>query len=132
MKPFTHAGGVVFRVQGGRVEYLAVRSSDDTRWVLPKGHIEDGESEEEAAIREVREESGVAAEVIWPLGELRYRRGKKKVRACFFLMRATAIGEAAERRAKRWEPRGEMRKLLERPEVGELVELAGRIQGGER
>jgi 8-oxo-dGTP pyrophosphatase MutT (NUDIX family) len=41
-------------------------------WGLPKGQIEPGESPEEAAVREVREETGLEAEVEEPLGDTRY------------------------------------------------------------
>jgi 8-oxo-dGTP pyrophosphatase MutT (NUDIX family) len=56
---------------------------------LPKGHPEDGESSEEAAAREVREEAGVTGELIEPLGEILYsyeRRGRQiDKRVAFFL-----------------------------------------------
>jgi 8-oxo-dGTP pyrophosphatase MutT (NUDIX family) len=51
---YTAAGGVVF--QGRQVLVLRRPSHDEIR--LPKGHIESGESEQQAALREVREESG--------------------------------------------------------------------------
>lgn len=43
------------------------------RWQLPKGWIEEGETPETTAVREVREEAGVDATVIGPLGEIRYQ-----------------------------------------------------------
>jgi 8-oxo-dGTP diphosphatase len=58
-------------------------------WSLPKGKDEPGETAEDAAIREVREEAGQPARVIAPLGESAYRTasGDKVVR--WFTMRAT-------------------------------------------
>jgi len=41
-------------------------------WSLPKGHIEDGETVEETAVREVREETGIIARVVRPLGSIDY------------------------------------------------------------
>lgn len=41
-------------------------------WVLPKGHIEDGEGHIEAALREVEEETGVIARMVYPLGVVVY------------------------------------------------------------
>ncbi len=64
----TSAGGVVFR--GDEVLLLQRRTGE---WVLPKGHIDEGESEPETAVREVREETGLVVEAIEPLGATQYR-----------------------------------------------------------
>jgi hypothetical protein len=56
----THAGGVVFRTRWGKAEYLLVEATNDpNQWVLPKGHVEEGEPRRESAVREVHEETGV-------------------------------------------------------------------------
>src|SRR4051794_18419744 len=60
----THAGGVVFRMRVGTAEYLLVEAKDDpAQWVLPKGHVEEGEQRQETAVREVHEETGVWASI---------------------------------------------------------------------
>jgi 8-oxo-dGTP pyrophosphatase MutT (NUDIX family) len=41
-------------------------------WSLPKGHIEDGETVEQTAVREVKEETGISARVLRPLGSIDY------------------------------------------------------------
>ena len=48
---------------------------------LPKGHPDPGEDARAAALREVREETGVVADVVAPLGEVRYRyqRGGRRI-----------------------------------------------------
>ena len=53
------AGGVV--INKGKVALLKKFRGD---WVLPKGRIEAGETQEEAALREVKEEVGINAEII--------------------------------------------------------------------
>ena len=57
--------------------------------VLPKGHLDQGESDEAAAIREVTEETGVVAELIDKLGDVEYsyeRRGRRRnKRVAFYL-----------------------------------------------
>ncbi|TLU58426.1 MAG: NUDIX domain-containing protein [Chlorobium sp.] len=61
----THAGGVVFKGQGDGLEFLLVEASKErSQWVLPKGHIEPGETPRESAVREVREETGHWARVV--------------------------------------------------------------------
>jgi 8-oxo-dGTP pyrophosphatase MutT (NUDIX family) len=55
----TSAGGVVYRIQCGDPVYLLIRDSYQN-WGFPKGHLEQGERAEDAALREVREETGIA------------------------------------------------------------------------
>jgi len=54
------AGGVVYRFDQGRPLFLLIRDSYGN-WGFPKGHLEDGEAAEAAAVREVEEETGLAA-----------------------------------------------------------------------
>jgi 8-oxo-dGTP pyrophosphatase MutT (NUDIX family) len=90
------AGGVVYRRRRGDVQIaLAARRTrrGDLVWGLPKGEIESGESPEDAALREVREETGLEAAIEDELGKIRYFyvwegvRVRKMVH--FFLMRRT-------------------------------------------
>ena len=90
------AGGVVYRREPGGVDViLAARRTrrGDLAWGLAKGGIEADESAEEAAVREVREETGIEAEIETSLGETRYFYVWEDVRirktVHFFLMRAT-------------------------------------------
>jgi 8-oxo-dGTP pyrophosphatase MutT (NUDIX family) len=68
----TSAGGVV--VDGrGNVVLIARRSPKGTlQWTLPKGAVEEGETAEQAALREVREETGLEAELADKLGTIDY------------------------------------------------------------
>ena len=54
----TSAGGVVYRLADGHPLFLLIRDSYQN-WGFPKGHLESGERAEEAALREVREETGI-------------------------------------------------------------------------
>ena len=90
------AGGVVYRRDGEEIEIvLASRRTrrGELAWGLAKGGIEENESPEEAAVREVREETGLLAEIEDSLGETRYFYVWEDVRirktVHFFLMRHT-------------------------------------------
>jgi 8-oxo-dGTP pyrophosphatase MutT (NUDIX family) len=84
------AGGVIYRRGGGGVEVCLIQPRRE-RWALPKGMIERGEGPPEAALREVREETGLNGEIEGPLGQLSYFffAGGSRVRknVDFFLMR---------------------------------------------
>jgi 8-oxo-dGTP pyrophosphatase MutT (NUDIX family) len=88
------AGGVVIREYEGELQVAVIRPRGKTIWALPKGHVDGTERPEEAALREVREETGLEAELERPLGEIRYfyqfkgRRIFKTV--AFFLFRYRA------------------------------------------
>jgi 8-oxo-dGTP pyrophosphatase MutT (NUDIX family) len=98
------AGGVVYR-RGEDGEIQVVLASRRTRrgdlaWGLAKGGIEDGETKEQAAIREVREETGLTATIEADLGDTRYIYVWEDVRirktVHFFLMRCTG-GDVEDR-----------------------------------
>ncbi len=63
------AGGVVYRRSANGPEFLICKDAGYHRWVLPKGLIAKGETPEAAAQREVREETGITARLLEPLGE---------------------------------------------------------------
>jgi 8-oxo-dGTP pyrophosphatase MutT (NUDIX family) len=87
------AGGVVVNPDREIVVIVPTRRAADGSRVLalPKGHPDGRESPVEAALREVREEAGVEAEVVESLGEVRYwyqRNGKRIAKVVeFFLLR---------------------------------------------
>lgn len=66
------AGGVAFRKEGGRIEVALISVGADARWQLPKGIVDKGESTEDAAIREVREEAGVQTQVVERIEKVEY------------------------------------------------------------
>lgn len=69
----TSAGGVV--VNTARTEVALIGRLDRRGrllWSLPKGHIEEGETPEQTAVREVSEETGILGEIIRPLGTIDY------------------------------------------------------------
>lgn len=123
---WTHAGGVVFRDGDAGREYLVVRSSRGTEWVLPKGHIEAGETAPQAAVREVREEAAVDAAILAPLGDYAYATAREQARVQVFLMRAVGEVAATEQRARAWLPYREARARLQFEETRRLLDEADR------
>ena len=131
------AGGVVYRrVDDGIEVVLASRRTrrGELAWGLAKGGIEEGESHEEAAVREVQEETGLTAEIEASLGDTKYfyvwedTRIRKTVH--FFLMRHTG-GDPAdhddEMEEIRWFPLERAMKRAayrgEREVIGRAAEL---------
>jgi 8-oxo-dGTP pyrophosphatase MutT (NUDIX family) len=92
------AGGVVFREGEHGVEIVLCGRVHENLWALPKGTPEPGESIEETALREVREETGLDVEIVEDLGSIEYGfarpaqgvRFEKTVR--HFLMRPDGNG----------------------------------------
>jgi 8-oxo-dGTP pyrophosphatase MutT (NUDIX family) len=67
------AGGVVVRegIDGG-LEVALILTSAEKQWQLPKGLADPGETLEQAAVREVREEAGISAEIVAPIDSIEY------------------------------------------------------------
>lgn len=88
------AGGVLHRERpDGTPEVLVIHRPRYEDWTLPKGKLEPGESVEEAAVREVSEETGFRGEIERRIGETSYkdRHGRPK-RVTYFAMRPVAGG----------------------------------------
>jgi 8-oxo-dGTP pyrophosphatase MutT (NUDIX family) len=71
----TSAGGIVVDVDGvqPRAAVIArVNRAGRVEWCLPKGHLESGETPEQAAVREIAEETGIKGRVVGSLGTIDY------------------------------------------------------------
>ncbi len=98
------AAVVVYRVRKGRVEFLLVsRSSNPDQFVLPGGHIDPGETPQQAAQRECYEESGVDILVHAHLSHYNHikRRGNVKPTRVY-LATPISIAPSPEGRDTRW------------------------------
>src|SRR5690242_6488705 len=66
------SGGAVISVREGRPYVALIATRGRTRWGLPKGAVSKGETSEDAALREVQEETGLEAKIVKPLDTIEY------------------------------------------------------------
>ena len=96
------AGGIVFRRNANKeIEILLIQDAKD-RWTIPKGHIEEGETAQQTAKREIGEEAGLPnVDVLGWLGKIhfRYRRMDKLVLMTtqIYLVRAKGDTDAIQK-----------------------------------
>jgi len=87
------SGGAVIALRDGLPHVALIATRGRTRWGLPKGAVSEGETSEQAALREVLEETGLEAKIIKPLDTIEYyfRVGDTliKKRVDFYLMEHT-------------------------------------------
>ncbi len=126
------AGGVVIR-DGQVITIVPVKRAADGRRVLglPKGHLDGDETPEEAARREVAEETGVDAELLEPLGDVEYRydrRGRAINKVVRFYLFAYRAGDVADHdheiEEARWMPLEQAAEELTYPGEREMVRRA--------
>jgi len=130
---WSHAGGVVRRTSNDEPEYLIVAASDDPNiWVLPKGHIEKGETPEDAAVREVMEEAGVRAAIVARAGESEFEVRGKTVRVIFFLMQYEGEIARTEPRGLAWHRYEDALALLHFDSTRRILEQAHELHVSDR
>lgn len=127
------AGGIVFRRnKEGEIEFLLIQDHKD-RWTIPKGHIEEGETAQQAAKREIGEEAGLKnTEMLGWLGKIhfRYRRIDKLVLISqqVYLMRVKTDGEEIQKEdwmnGIKWFSFYDALDAIEYEDIGKLMLLA--------
>lgn len=97
------AGGVVLREGAAGAEVVICGRDADDVWGLPKGTLDEGESLQEAAVREVSEETGLKVEIVTKIGVVEYWFSADGVRyhkwVHHYLMRSTG-GRTADHDAE--------------------------------
>jgi len=133
------SGGAVVALRDGIAHVAMIATRGRSRWGLPKGAVTKGETSEEAALREVQEETGLEAKIVKPLDTIEYffRAGDSLIRkrVDFYLMQhtgGTMTPQLSEVDDVEWVPLSEAierasfdseRKLLETAQQS-LAELA--------
>ncbi len=130
MKREFSAGGVVVRRNGDAAE-VAVVSPRQGVYALPKGHPDAGETLEQAAAREVREEAGLVGEPVGKLGEVRYwytLAGERVLKAVTFFLFEYRSGSVDDHddevESAEWVPLEEAPRLLSYKGEREMVAKA--------
>jgi 8-oxo-dGTP pyrophosphatase MutT (NUDIX family) len=127
------AGGIVVRRDGDETQFLLVhRPRGD--WTFPKGKAERGETDEETALREVEEETGLTCALGEKAGETEYRdaAGRPKV-ARYWFMEPRSVARAFtpnhEIDGVRWCTRYEADELLSYEQDRQLLDSVAGIAG---
>jgi len=134
----TSAGGLVLDQRDLTGARAALIGRTDRRgrllWSMPKGHVEPGETAEDAAVREVMEETGITGEILAPLGTIDFwfvadgRRIHKTVH--HFLLVCTGgelSDEDVEVEQVEWVPLGDLPDRLAYADERRLVEQVPRL-----
>jgi 8-oxo-dGTP pyrophosphatase MutT (NUDIX family) len=135
----TSAGGVVHRTVEGHLQIVLVHRRHPPLWALPKGTPNAGETLEETALRETREETGLQVEVEAPIRAISYVfvRGRMRFHKSvhFFLMRAMG-GALADHDHEfdevAWLPLDEAMGLMTHATERAIVEEAIQLLSGDR
>jgi 8-oxo-dGTP pyrophosphatase MutT (NUDIX family) len=131
----TSAGGVVLR-DGDGLQVCLINPAGRRVWGLPKGGVEAGESHQETALREVREETGIQAELEAGLGTIDYsfysRESRVRIHKTvhYFLMRASGgdvTGHDHEVSEARWLSVSDALDLMSYPNEREIVRKAAAL-----
>ena len=117
LRPHVHAAGGVIRRRGadGRLEVALVHRPKYRDWTLPKGKLEEGESHEEAALREVEEETGLSCRLERELEPVSYTDPKGRPKTVRYWVMSVVGGEFRENREVdelRWLSRADAAEML--------------------
>ena len=124
----TSAGGLVVDDQRRAAVIGRLNARGHMLWSFPKGHLEEGETYEDAAIREVSEETGITGRVVAPLGVIDFyftaedRRIHKTVHHFLLLAEGGEINsDDAEVDEVEWVPLGDLMDRLSYPDERRLL-----------
>lgn len=136
------AGGVIYRKAGSGMEVVILTRRDGKIFCLPKGKIEKHETSQQAALREVKEETGLTGTIEKELGKINYwfyseedrarvplRRDRTRInKTVYFYLVKFESGNTADHDADaedaRWLPIDDALKIMSYPSERQMVEKA--------
>jgi mutator protein MutT len=124
MKVVRQAGAIVVRFDDDEPRLLLVTAKRNPKsWIFPKGHIEDGETAAEAAVREAREEAGVVGRVLRSVGSLEFDLGDLSIDVEYFLVSLEKDKDDGEEgRKRKWCTREEALERIDFDETRALID----------
>ncbi|MFA5500085.1 MAG: NUDIX hydrolase [Candidatus Omnitrophota bacterium] len=130
------AGGVVYRKSGNGLEIVILTRGGGKVFCLPKGKIEKPETHEQAALREIREETGLAGAIGKEIGKIKYSFDLPEEEivinktVTFFLVKYVS-GDTKDHDTDaedvRWLPIKEALKIMTYPSERQIVEKSGTL-----
>ena len=129
MNKLIQAGAVPFRERDGEQEFLLV-TSQRGNWIFPKGIVEPGDTPEETALKEAREEAGVHGVILpAPVGSYDDYKWRTDCVVQLYLLRYLRDCESWEERYlrdRRWCSYDEALGLIKKPKIRAVLERAQR------
>ncbi len=125
------AGGVLYRIQDSKVYIVLIETGNGRILSLPKGLVNKGEKVEEAALREVYEETGCRGRIIEPLGKIEYwyyREGFRIHKFVYYFLMEYIEGNVEDQdwevERAYWIPADEAVNIMSYKNEGEIVQRA--------
>ncbi|HEX6307292.1 MAG TPA: NUDIX domain-containing protein [Longimicrobiales bacterium] len=125
MPSIPQAGAIAVERRGAAPRILVVRAKQTPdQWIFPKGHIEPGETPEEAALRELGEETGYDGRLMAHVGAIDYDGPRGPVHVEYYLVEAGGRSGIGDGRETRWCDPQQARALLSHAESRQLLDRA--------
>lgn len=130
----TSSGGIIFRKDGPHTYFVVVKNPYD-KWTFPKGKVEENETWQEAAVREIQEETGIKeAEILGEIGEIKFtdKSGEEPIKKSvhFYLIKTNQIEitekpiESAHIKEVKWMEKEEVLNSLGYDNLADLFKKA--------
>ena len=128
---YTQSGVLPYRWDGGKLEIMVISSSNNKRWVIPKGIIDPGLSPQQSAVKEAYEEAGIQGFIDYdPIGQYSYPKWGADCYVTVFPFEVTTLIQDDEwqesYRERKWVTSKKAKKLVSRPDLAHLIELLER------